>query len=56
MRGDDASNTDYNVNDVAPTSGVTRFPAYFAPDTPSIGDIELPRLWRGRILERHLYS
>jgi Flp pilus assembly protein TadG len=37
MRGDDAANTDYNVNDVAPTSGVTRFPAYFAPDSPSFG-------------------
>ncbi len=40
MRGDDASNTDYNVNDVAPTSGVTRFPAYFAPDSPSFGRFE----------------
>jgi hypothetical protein len=38
MRGDDAANTDYNVNDVAPTSGVTRFPAYFAPDSPSFGN------------------
>ena len=37
MRGDDAANTDYNVNDVAPTSGVTRFPAYFAMDPPSFG-------------------
>ena len=37
MRGDDVANTDYNVNDVAPTSGVTRFPAYFAPDSPSFG-------------------
>ncbi|MEP7173125.1 MAG: pilus assembly protein TadG-related protein [Aestuariivirga sp.] len=39
MRGDDASNTDYNVNDVAPTSGVTRFPAYFAPDAPSFANL-----------------
>ncbi|CAN0384425.1 unnamed protein product, partial [Phaeothamnion confervicola] len=39
MRGDDASNTDYNVNDVAPTSGVTKFPAYFAPDAPSFADL-----------------
>ncbi len=38
MRGTAASNTDYNVNDVAPTSGVTQFPAYFAPDTPSYGN------------------
>jgi Flp pilus assembly protein TadG len=37
MRGDDVANTDYNVNDVAPTSGETRFPAYFAPDSPSFG-------------------
>jgi len=41
MRGDDASNTDYNVNDVAPTSGVTRFPAYFAPDSPSFADLSV---------------
>jgi Flp pilus assembly protein TadG len=42
MRGDDASNTDYNVNDVAPTSGTpaTLFPAYFAPDSPSFADLE----------------
>ena len=39
MRGDDAANTDYNVNDVAPTSGVTRFPAYFAPDSPSFANL-----------------
>lgn len=39
MRGSEASNTDYNVNDVAPTSGVTRFPAYFAPDSPSFADL-----------------
>jgi Flp pilus assembly protein TadG len=39
MRGNDASNTDYNVNDVAPTSGVTRFPAYFAPDSPSFANL-----------------
>lgn len=39
MRGDDAANTDYNVNDVAPTSGVTRFPAYFGPDTPSFANL-----------------
>ena len=39
MRGDDAANTDYNVNDVAPTSGVTRFPAYFAPDAPSFANL-----------------
>jgi len=39
MRGDDVANTDYNVNDVAPTSGVTRFPAYFAPDSPSFANL-----------------
>ena len=41
MRGDDASNTDYNVNDVAPTSGTpaTLFPAYFGPDTPSFANL-----------------
>jgi hypothetical protein len=39
MRGDDASDTDYNVNDVAPTSGETLFPAYFAPDSPSFADL-----------------
>ena len=49
MRGDDASNTDYNVNDVPPTSGVTRFPAYFAPDTPSIRNTTAyPEAWRGK--------
>ncbi len=41
MRGDDAANTDYNVNDVAPTSGATRFPAYFAPDAPSFADLSI---------------
>jgi Flp pilus assembly protein TadG len=37
-RGNPALNTDYNTNDVAPTSSnsATLFPAYFAPDTPSI--------------------
>lgn len=39
MRGDDVANTDYNVNDVAPTSGVTQFPAYFAPDSPSFANL-----------------
>ncbi len=39
MRGTAASNTDYNINDVAPAIGTpaTLFPAYFAPDTPSFG-------------------
>ena len=39
MRGTAAAGTDYNVNDVAPTTGApaTMFPAYFAPDTPSFG-------------------
>ena len=41
MRGDDASNTDYNVNDVAPTSGVTKFPAYFAMDPPSFANLSI---------------
>ncbi|MDP1699471.1 MAG: pilus assembly protein TadG-related protein [Aestuariivirga sp.] len=41
MRGDEAANTDYNVNDVAPTSGVTRFPAYFAPDAPSFANLSV---------------
>ena len=41
MRGDNVANTDYNVNDVAPTSGVTRFPAYFAPDAPSYADLSV---------------
>jgi hypothetical protein len=42
MRGSDASNTDYNVNDVAPTSGTpdTLFPAYFAPDAPSFANLD----------------
>ena len=48
MRGTAAANTDYNVNDVAPTSAATRFPAYFAPDTPSIRDVNTyPSSWRG---------
>jgi Flp pilus assembly protein TadG len=34
-RGDVSLGTDYNVNDAAPTSGATKFPAFFAPDTPS---------------------
>ena len=46
MRGDDAANTDYNVNDVAPTSGVTRFPAYFAPDSPSYADLSVYGAYR----------
>jgi Flp pilus assembly protein TadG len=39
MRGTAAAGTDYNVNDVAPTTGTpaTMFPAYFSPDTPSFG-------------------
>ncbi len=41
MRGDDAANTDYNVNDVAPTSAVTRFPAYFAMDPPSFANLSV---------------
>ena len=41
MRGTAAAGTDYNVNDVAPTAATpaTRFPAYFAPDTPSIRNL-----------------
>ena len=36
MRGDKSLNTDFNVNDVAPTTAdpATLFPAYFAPDAP----------------------
>ncbi len=36
MRGSAGSNTDYNANDIAPTSTnpATLFPAYFAADTP----------------------
>jgi Flp pilus assembly protein TadG len=39
MRG--TGSADYNVNDTAPTTGTpaTMFPAYFAPDTPSIRNI-----------------
>jgi Flp pilus assembly protein TadG len=51
MRGVEASNTDYNVNDVAPTSvtPVTQFPAYFAPDTPSIRNLaSYPSSVRGK--------
>ena len=51
MRGTAAAGTDYNVNDVAPTSAapVTLFPAYFAPDTPSIRNTTAyPVAWRGR--------
>ena len=55
MRGDDAANTDYNVNDVAPTSGATRFPAYFAPDTPSFANLSDYRFLSERYLERHLH-
>jgi Flp pilus assembly protein TadG len=50
LRGTAAAGTDYNVNDVAPTSTTpaTRFPAYFSPDTPSIRDINTyPSSWRG---------
>ncbi len=38
MRGSELTGTDYNVNDAPPTSAnpTTLFPAYFAPDTPSI--------------------
>ncbi len=37
MRGVASSGTDYNDNDVAPTSATpaTLFPAYFSPDTPN---------------------
>ena len=50
MRGSAASETDYNVNDVAPTNATTRFPAFFAPDTPSIRNLSSynPSSWRGR--------
>ena len=50
MRGTAGAGTDYNVNDVAPTSAApaTRFPAYFAPDTPSIRNLSsYPSAWRG---------
>jgi Flp pilus assembly protein TadG len=50
LRGTASAGTDYNVNDVAPTSTTpaTRFPAYFAPDTPSIRNISsYPSSWRG---------
>jgi hypothetical protein len=50
MRGTAAAGTDYNVNDTAPTSitPVTRFPAYFSPDTPSIRNLSsYPSSWRG---------
>lgn len=40
MRGSDANDTDYNVNDVAPTFGETLYPAYFAPDTPSFANLD----------------
>jgi hypothetical protein len=41
MRGTAAGNTDYNINDVAPTitTPATLFPAYFSPDTPSFGNV-----------------
>jgi Flp pilus assembly protein TadG len=49
MRGTAAAGTDYNVNDAAPTSGVTRFPAYFAPDTPSFANsTSYPSAFRGK--------
>jgi Flp pilus assembly protein TadG len=51
MRGTAASNTDYNVNDVAPAIGTpaTMFPAYFAPDTPSFKDVNTyPSAFRGK--------
>ncbi len=51
MRGTAAAGTDYNVNDVAPTSAApaTLFPAYFAPDTPSIRNTTAyPSAWRGK--------
>ncbi|MEP7171963.1 MAG: hypothetical protein ABI705_00605, partial [Aestuariivirga sp.] len=39
-KGNEANGTDYALNDVAPETDrpVTLFPAYFAPDSPSIGD------------------
>lgn len=40
LRGSDADDTDYNVNDVAPTFGATLFPAYFAPDAPSFANLD----------------
>jgi hypothetical protein len=41
MRGTASAGTDYNVNDAAPLASTpaTRFPAYFAPDTPSIRNL-----------------
>ena len=48
MRG--TGSADYNVNDAAPTTGTpaTLFPAYFAPDTPSIRNItDYPTALRG---------
>lgn len=51
MRGTAAGGTDYNVNDVAPTisTPATLFPAYFAPDTPSIrSTTAYPSAWRGK--------
>ena len=43
MRGTEAAGTDYNVNDVAPTSATpaTLFPAYFMPDSPSFADLSI---------------
>ena len=58
MRGTAASNTDYNVNDVAPTIGTpaTLFPAYFAPDTPSFSELQcLSSSYRGQELDRNLH-
>ena len=59
MRGTAAAGNDYNVNDVSPTTSLpaTMFPAYFAPDTPSIRDIYhlfLVLAWRE--LCRHVHS
>lgn len=51
MRGTAGTATDYNVNDTAPNSltPATLFPAYFAPDTPSIRNTTAyPSAWRGK--------
>lgn len=41
-KGNQAEGTDYSLNDAAPVAEQpdTLFPAYFAPDTPSIGDVD----------------
>ena len=50
MRG--TGTADYNVNDTAPAAGTpaTMFPAYFAPDTPSVRNLSSynPSSWRGK--------